>query len=302
MSDSSDSTKMHHLGEEEIVRRLVAGLSQGERVLVGPGDDCAVIDAGGEDLLLLKTDAVVAGVHFLSETDPARVGWKAAARVVSDFAAMGGRAEELLVTVAVPEDCAMAWLEGLYRGLTCCAQEYGASIVGGETVGLPAGAAAMISVAGTGRVERGRVVTRAGGQVGDGIWVTGRLGGSFASERHLDFLPRVAEGQWLAAHATAMMDLSDGIRRDLPRLADASGWGFELWREMLPRQAGCSVEQALSEGEDMELIFTAAEGAWEDEFRRTFPSLELTRIGTLTPGERSDLGSGGWQHFTTQSA
>lgn len=297
MAAESNTSTLADLGEEEVVRRLVAGLPQGSQVLVGPGDDCAVIDAGGGDLLLLKTDAVVAGVHFLLETDPERVGWKAAARVVSDFGAMGGEARELMVTLAAPDALAMTWVEGLYRGLTRCAERFGASIVGGETVGLPAGSATLVSIAGTGRVGRGRYVTRSGGQPSNALWVTGRLGGSFASERHLDFLPRVAEGRWLGDYATAMMDLSDGLRRDLPRLARASGCGFQIEVDRLPRHAGCSVEQALGDGEDMELLFTAPIGDWVADFRQAFPEVELTRIGHLTAQGEGDLGAGGWQHF-----
>ena len=300
--NQSAPEQLKDLGEEEIVRRLITGLPQGSLVLIGPGDDCAVSDASGEELLLHKTDAIVEGVHYLADTNAERVGWKAAARVVSDFGAMGGRPSELLVTVALPSDCSMSWLEGLYRGLSRCAKVFQFSIVGGETVGLPEKSLAMISIAGTGRVARDGFVTRSGGNEGDGIWVTGMLGGSFASGHHLDFRPRVEEGQWLAAHArpTAMMDLSDGLRRDLPRLATASQCGFELWQERLPCNEGCSIEQALGDGEDMELLFSADAGDWEQEFREQFPTIPLTRIGTLTQlgeGGANELGEGGWQHF-----
>ena len=225
MANWGKNESLQNLGEEEVVRRLVAGLPQGSTVLVGPGDDCAVVDGGGDDLLLLKTDAVVAGVHFLAKTDPERVGWKAVARVVSDFGAMGGEASELMVTLAASSETSIAWVEVLYRGLAHCAESFGASIVGGETVGLPTGNATVVSISGTGRVPRDGYVTRSGGCAGNGLWVTGRLGGSFESERHLDFVPRVREGQWLAPHARAMMDLSDGLRRDLPR-SSACEW---LW-------------------------------------------------------------------------
>ena len=297
MGPRDKNETLQNLGEEEVVRRLVAGLPQGAKVLVGPGDDCAVVDGGGEELLLLKTDAVVAGVHFLPETDSERVGWKAAARVVSDFGAMGGEAGELMVTLAASGETPMSWVEGLYRGLSRCAERFGASIVGGETVGLPAGNANVVSISGTGRVARNSYVTRAGGCAGNGLWVTGRLGGSFESERHLDFVPRMREGKWLAKTARAMMDLSDGLRRDLPRLARASGCGFVLEEENLPCHEGCSVAQALGDGEDMELLFAADEGEWVAEFRRVYPEVELTRIGFLTEEGEGDLGADGWQHF-----
>jgi thiamine-monophosphate kinase len=287
------------LGEEEVVRRLVSQLSQGGRIVVGPGDDCAVVDAGGEELPLLKTDAVVEGIHFLPETEPSRVGWKAVARVVSDFAAMGGGGGELLITIALPESCEMAWLETLYEGMARCAESYGCALVGGETVSLPAGAPAMISIAGTGRVLRKGYATRRAGRPGEGLWVTGVLGGSFASGHHLDFRPRMAEGQWLTRNAGvgAMMDLSDGLRRDLPRLATASECGFRLDETVLPCREGCGVEEALGDGEDMELLFSAIGGDWETKFREQFPETRLTRIGEFVSDGQDSLGEGGWQHF-----
>jgi thiamine-monophosphate kinase len=300
MKDSDQPPMLSDLGEEEVVRRLVEGLSQKPNVLVGPGDDCAVVDTGGEYLLLLKTDAVVEGIHFLSETESDRVGWKAAARVVSDFAAMGGEASELLITIAAAGEVSLSWVEGLYLGISRCAERFQASVVGGETVSLPTGSATLVSVSGTGRVERNRFVTRSQGRPNDSLWVTGRLGGSYQSGRHLDFIPRVAEGQWLADYAHAMMDLSDGLQRDLPRLAHASGCGFVLDKERLPCHQDATIAQALSDGEDMELLFAAPEGEWIAEFRKKFPKVELTRIGQLTSEGESDLGTGGWQHFTKE--
>ena len=298
MIDSGDNSEcLQDLGEEEVVRRLVSGLSTSDSVLVGPGDDCAVVDAGGEDLLLLKTDAVIEGGHFLSGTAAERVGWKAAARVISDFGAMGGEARELLITLAAPGECQMDWVERLYKGLGRCADQFGAGVVGGETVSLPTGSPIVINAAGTGRVRRGSYVTRAGGKVGDALYVTGRLGGSFESGHHLDFMPRVREGQWLARWASAMMDLSDGLQRALPRLARATDCGFDIELGEHPCREGCGVQQALCDGEDMELLVAARGRAWEADFRLAFPEIGLTRIGTLVAEGQTDLGEGGWQHF-----
>lgn len=301
---SAEASSLAELGEEEVVKRLLTRLAPGKQVLVGPGDDCAVIDDGAADWLLLKTDAVVSGIHFLPETEANRVGWKAVARVLSDFAAMGGWGSELLVTIALPGDYAIAWVEQLYDGMGRCATAHDCAIVGGETVGLPPGAAALISIAGSGRVRPGQCLTRDRGRAGEGLWVTGVLGGSFPSGHHLDFHPRVREGRWLAQHspASAMMDLSDGLRRDLPRLAKASRCGFTLAREKLPRREGASIEAALGDGEDMELLFSATDGEWVAAFQSEFPMTPLTRIGELVDGGEQELGPGGWQHFTGAKA
>ena len=139
---------------------------------------------------------------------------------------------------------------------------------------------------------------RSGGKPGDAIWVTGRLGGSLVG-KHLSFFPRVEEGRWIAANLrpTAMMDLSDGLAMDLPRLAKSSGCGFRLMREAIPISEGCLLDQALGDGEDFELLFTAPPDVDVIGWREMFPGLELTRIGDLVPEGQGDSLAGGWDHF-----
>ena len=204
-------------------------------------------------------------------------------RAVSDIAAMGGGPRHALITMAVARDVKMAWLRGIYAGLRAAARRFGVSIVGGETSRSPG--PAFISIALTGEVERTRCVTRGGGKAGDVLFVTGRLGGSLAG-KHLDFIPRIAEARWLTANfkIRAMMDISDGLAADLPRLARASGCGFEICEETIPRNRGCTVAQALSDGEDFELLFAARPAdasRLEAQWRRKFPKLPLTKIGAL---------------------
>ncbi len=286
---------VRQLGEDGLIARICRDLPKPTHVIVGPGDDCAVVGAG-EELTLLKTDAVVAGVHFLHDEKSTRVGWKAVARVLSDFAAMGGEPGELLITLALAPEVSVDWVDGLYRGISSCLKQHGGVIVGGETISLPQGAPTMVSVAGKGRVARANLVTRGGGRLGDGIYVTGRLGGSIHG-KHLDFTPRLREAAWLVNNGwvTAMMDLSDGLAKDLPRLARMSGVGFELDRDSLPCSEGSTLAQAISDGEDYELLFTSGDDlkpAWGEKF----PGLEITRIGTLIEGV-GDTIEGGWDHF-----
>ncbi|MDG1150756.1 MAG: thiamine-phosphate kinase [Akkermansiaceae bacterium] len=286
---------VRQLGEDGLIARICRDLPKPTHVIVGPGDDCAVVGAG-EELTLLKTDAVVAGVHFLHDEKSTRVGWKAVARVLSDFAAMGGEPGELLITLALAPEVSVDWVDGLYRGISSCLKQHGGVIVGGETISLPQGAPTMVSVAGKGRVARANLVTRGGGRLGDGIYVTGRLGGSIHG-KHLDFTPRLREAAWLVNNGwvTAMMDLSDGLAKDLPRLARMSGVGFELDRDSLPCSEGSSPAEAISDGEDYELLFTSGDDlkpAWGEKF----PGLEITRIGTLIEGI-GDTIEGGWDHF-----
>jgi thiamine-monophosphate kinase len=285
------------IGEDALIARLVRLVPVGEQD-AGPGDDCAVVDEGGEMIRLLKTDALVEGVHFLKDADPKAVGWKAVARVISDFAAMGGTGEHFLVTLALPGTMEVAWIEDFYRGMGGCLARYGAKLAGGETSRVPEGSAAVISVAATGSVARGKAVMRSGGKPGDGIWVTGRLGGSLAG-KHLSFFPRVEEGLWIAENLcpTAMMDLSDGLAKDLPRLAKSSGCGFRMDRAAIPISEGHTLDQALGDGEDFELLFTAPPDVDVSGWRENFPGLELTRIGELAPVGEGESLVGGWDHF-----
>jgi len=268
----------------------------------GPGDDCAVVDEPHSDpLTLLKTDAIVEGIHYLADTAPERIGWKAVMRVVSDFAAMGGAPDRFLVTLALPPDRQVAWVDGLYQGMARALEWCGGKLAGGETTAVPERSAAVISIAATGRVARQHLTLRSTAQPGDAIYVTGRLGGSFASGRHLDFHPRLSEAAWLVRHfkPSAMMDLSDGLAADLPKLARASAVGFTLDPETLPRNAGVETHAALNDGEDFELLFTHRgnpqpfEAAW----RTAFPEVLLTRIGEMILPNELPITPGGWNHF-----
>ena len=301
---SADRTEssLGDLGEDRLLQQITRGLSRNRSVVLGSGDDCALVRFGTEEkLLVLKTDCVVDGVHFTSAAGPAAVGWKAMARPLSDFAAMSAVPETALVTLIAPADAPAAWVRQLYRGLNKAAAAFGVAIVGGETSRTPGALAISVSI--TGMVEADRWVGRGGGKPGDGLFVTGRLGGSLGG-RHLSFSPRIAESRWLTENATisALMDLSDGLGADLPRLAAASGVDFEIDEALLPRHRGCSIEQAIGDGEDYELLFALSPGEAAElarKWRRKFAKLPLTRIGRLTPQGKSGMRkmSCGYVHF-----
>ena len=296
-------TPLSEIGEDALITRLIGLVPRDPQPAAGPGDDCAVIDPGPQHdrLQLLKTDAVVGSVHFLLDAPPQAVGWKAAARVVSDFAAMGGRPEHFLVTIALPPQTEVAWAEDLYRGIGACLKTFGAVLAGGETTRVPANSAPVISLAATGSVRREYLVLRSTASPGHILLVTGSLGGS-AQGKHLDFTPRIEESNWLVSNfkPSAMMDLSDGLARDLPRLAAASGCGFVLAEGALPLTPGSTIAQALGDGEDYELLLAMEAdrvvgllAAWTVEF----PGLPLTVIGRLVePGGGTTL-AGGWDPF-----
>jgi len=289
------------IGEDALIRRLVAGLKFDASVIAGPGDDCAVVTAPAKGQhLLLKTDTVVEGVHFTADTAPRLIGRKAMARVISDFAAMAATPRHALITVIAPPSTLVKRLVAVYSGLRTMAEEFGVNIVGGET---SSGSQLSITVSMAGSAPVKQWISRGShAQPDDVLFVTGRLGGSIKG-KHLRFQPRLQQALWLAKHmpVTAMMDLSDGLAKDLPRLARQCGLGFQIVPELLPCSPGCSIAQALGDGEDYELLFALSHAkvmsimpAWHS----AFPKLKLTRIGHLTKvGKAQNLATGGWEHF-----
>lgn len=288
------------MNEFELIAALTKSLPTNDSVSVGAGDDCAVLDLGvPEKLILFKTDAVVEGIHFTRETTPEKIGRKALARCLSDIAAMAGTPAAAVVTIALPKQYDAGHVAKIYNGLNALAAQHGVAIVGGETTTNPE--RILISIALLGTVPRGKQVLRSGAQVGDAIFVTGELGGSIAG-KHLDFEPRLAEARWLAEHfhIHAMMDLSDGLAGDLRHIVQASKVGAELLKTALPiaRPAKLAAREnpsakppalaALTDGEDFELLFTvAAKEAVRllDAWKKQFPKLKLSCVGKIVAGE-----------------
>lgn len=285
--------------EFDLIKQLTASVPVNASIVVGPGDDCAVLDLGAADReWLFKTDAVVEGVHFTSSIEPERIGHKALARCVSDIAAMGGTPTVALVTIGLPRDYDAARVQAVYEGMNRLARRYDMAIAGGETTTNPD--RIFISISMLGWVARGKAILRSGARVGDAIFVTGELGGSIGG-RHLDFEPRVHEGQWLAQHFTinSMIDLSDGLAGDLRHILTASQVGAELLASAVPitRQAKLAARAessakppllaALTDGEDFELLFTVAGRSAVpllDAWKKRFPKTRLSCIGKIVPG------------------
>ncbi len=288
------------MNEFELIRRLTSSLPANQAVVVGAGDDCAVLDLGAPDRwLLFKTDAVVEGIHFTKDTPPEKIGYKALGRCLSDIAAMAGTPAAALLTIALPANFDTDFIGAIYDGINALARRHDVAIVGGETTTNPE--RMLISVSLVGWVARGKAVLRSGAKPGDAIFVTGKLGGSLAG-RHLEFEPRLAEARWLAEHFPlhAMLDLSDGLAGDLPHILKASGVGAELLSSAIPisRAARLAAKAmgsaktpllaALTDGEDFELLFTVASRdavRLLDAWQKQFPNLPLTCIGKITAGE-----------------
>lgn len=250
------------MDEEQLVAhaRAVAGPPPaGSR---GIGDDCCSWVPGGETCL--STDTVVEGRHFTADHQARAVGGKAAAAALSDLAAMGARPRGAVLALTCPGHWDGA---AVVDGVAAELARYGCPLLGGDTTG---GRDLVVTVTVWGEpAEGGRLLGRDGGRPGDLLVVTGRLGGSLRSGRHLRPQPRFAEGAWLAGldHVHALMDLSDGLAADAPRLAQASGCGCILLPGSVPVHAdvdpyGDVLTAAMEDGEDYELLAAIEPGAW----------------------------------------
>lgn len=261
------------------------------QVVVGPGDDCAVVRTPAESLL--KVDQVIEGRHFVRGTPIDLIARKAIARPVSDVAAMAGRPLAALASASIPESFAQA--DALFDACAAWARRFGCPLVGGDISATPAPVLSLsISVLGFPHSRRGAVL-RSGARPGDSLWVTGELGGSFGPDglgRHLTFEPRVEEASWLAdtlgPSLAAMLDVSDGLGMDAGRLASASGVGVRIEREKVPVASGANGwVAALGDGEDYELLF-CVRGV--DRLPETTPGgTRLTKIGTVIEGSACRL-------------
>jgi thiamine-monophosphate kinase len=310
--------------EFDRIRKIARALGDRARAL---GDDCALLPLS-DGALCLSTDVSVEGVHFkLDWIEPKEAGWRAAAAALSDLAAEGAAAVGVLSAITVPEGASDRMLTAIAGGIGDAAVSVGATVIGGD---LSSGPVWSIAITVVGRSER--PVTRAGAKPGDGLWVTGVLGGARAAleafrrgdkpepDARGAFArpePRILPGLWLTAHgARAMLDLSDGLAGDAGHLAAASQVRLKLDLDSVPvhpaaieeaRRLDIPVQQFAAEGgEDFELL-VALPQAFDAESVRAFEGacrISLTRIGTVERGHgvRAELSGrrlelDGYDHF-----
>lgn len=275
-------------------------------VLAGPGDDCAALRAADlGSVVLAKVDQLVEGRHYDPRvTSVDLIARKAVARAVSDVAAMGGAPRAALAAAALRDGFDQE--DELFDAMHAWAEHWECPLVGGDIARVAGPTVISVSVLAA-APPRG-VVGRRGARPGDGVYITGRIGGSYASGRHLTFTPRLIEGRWLcdtlADRLTAMMDVSDGLGRDAARIAAASGVRIEIDAAAIPRHADAPDPlRAAADGEDHELLFTAAASPGA---ACPITGVSLTRIGEVVAGAgcaiRSpggawlDASSMGWEH------
>jgi thiamine-monophosphate kinase len=338
---AAGGSRLDRIGEDAIVRLLVGRRPPAAgAVLLGPGDDAAVVRPPRGARLLLTADLLAEGVHFRRRwAAPADLGWKLAAVNASDVGAMGGRPLWALLSLALPPGLTAAFATGLRRGLSAAARRFGFALVGGDTCASAGGIVLSLALAGA---AGPRLITRSGARPGDALFVTGHLGASAlglaalerfgppaalpralrsCARRHLRPVPPLAFAAALARAglATAGLDVSDGLARDLGRLCAASGVGAEVDPARLPVRPATAAaarllgrdarEAALHGGEEYELLFACREGDQERlaALGRAV-GVSLTRVGRILPRSRGLVVAGAgrrarrlrprsWEHF-----
>ncbi len=306
------------IGEFGLIKRLRKGLLESaEGLAVGVGDDAAAFETPGGMLNLVTCDVQVEGVHFLRNAmTPFQIGRKSAAINISDIAAMGGQPTFMLISLGLPENTPVSFVDGLYEGLRHECGLFGVQVIGGNMAKSPE--RIFIDVFLLGQVKKGRALLRSGASNGDLVAVTGSLGDSAAGlallldeqvnvdeetrravvEAHTSPTPKVAEGLLLSETglATAALDVSDGVVGDVGHICEESGLGAVLWSYDLPISDAARkvadaadanvLEYALFGGEDYQLIFTATKTNMNritEEFEKSGTS--VTIIGCMETGE-----------------
>ena len=257
-------------------------------LLQGPGDDAAVLRAGSGEFGLVSTDMLIDRVHFDSLLHaPELVGRKALAVNLSDIAAMGGRPGYFTVSLAVPWGTSEEYLERIYLGMLPLMEEFHVALAGGDTTSTPGPLVVNVTI--FGESIGGRFALRSHAGEDDAILVTGNLGGSLLTGRHLSFQPRVREAAFLLERypVRGMMDLSDGLAQDLRRMCSACGLGAVIYPDSVPVDKSIkgqpdSLQKACTDGEDFELLMTIPEeGASELLSSQPLAPVTISKIGNI---------------------
>jgi thiamine-monophosphate kinase len=302
------------LGETGLIERLAKNFTPAgstKDVVKGIGDDCAVMRVSKKKYLLATIDMLLEDVDFrIKGAEPYQIGWKSLACGLSDIAAMGGKAKYAVVSLGLPKKLPVEFVDELYSGIKTLARKFHVDIVGGDT---NSSAKLIVDVAVLGYVEPENLKLRSGAKPGDIICVTGALGGSYKSGRHMLFVPRLRESRCLVTgfKVNSMIDISDGLSTDLGHIAKASGVGACIYEDLIPVSRDAKgVKAALNEGEDFELLFTMPLKEARRLAKHTFEvsGVKITQIGEILDkkvgvkiigrdGRATELKAKGFSHF-----
>jgi thiamine-monophosphate kinase len=307
--------RLGEFGEGALIRRIRDRFPS-PGVVLGIGDDAALLELPPEHSIVCCSDLMAEDTHFIRSLHPAdSIGYKVVAVNVSDVGAMAGVPLHFVVSLAAPGDLELKWVDSFYDGVQQACRDFEVSLVGGDT---SAAKCIFVDVAMIGKVRTGAAVRRSGAQPGDKIYVTGALGASTrglkllqsgvttdpAVKRHLYPTPRHRVGAAVAGRAHAMIDVSDGLSSDLSHIVAESRVSARIYRDRLPVAAGASESDALHGGEEYELIIVAPELPGEID------GVSVTCIGEIVSSENEHeirlvdssgecvLVPQGWEHYS----
>lgn len=301
------------IGELGLIQRIKKILGDDPRVIRGIGDDAAVLPFTKKENLLFTVDAVREGTHFTlkqstfysQKATPFQIGWKALGVNLSDIAAMGGKPLYAVVSLGAKKEYPVTFYDQVTLGIKTLAKAFDVLIVGGDT---DRSERVEVTVAMIGTVEKNRCVLRSTARIGDALLVTGTLGGSRRG-KHLSFMPRLTEARTLTKNfrLTSMMDISDGLAGDLSQICRESDVGAVVEEKAIPVSKGATVQSALNDGEDFELLFTMSpRDAGILLQKQRLLGLQVSKIGKIVEKKKGiSLNSakgaaplkGGFRHF-----
>lgn len=303
--------RLQDIGELGLIKRIECLVQKvkDKKVVLPLGDDCAVVKAGSR-FLLISSDMSVEDIHFLLDKfPPTAIGWKVMASAWSDIASMGGEPCYAVVSMALPKRISVQKVERIYEGMVEATKFVNTVIVGGDTT-TSCDDKIIIDITVIGEAIRKKFITRSGAKPGDILAVTGTLGNSSAGlvalqknfletflwHSHWYPIPRIHEGKWLCekAHATAMIDISDGLITDAGHIAEMSGVGINIYKQKIPvseelrifcKEYNLAIDNfILGGGEEYQLLVTVPQEKWEkirNKFNKKF-ACGITEIGYVT--------------------
>ncbi|MFH1406946.1 MAG: thiamine-phosphate kinase [Candidatus Omnitrophota bacterium] len=269
------------IGEFGLIDRIARRIKTSKNVIVGIGDDCAVLRYNKDKYLLLTLDMLIEGVHFTLKARPQQIGHKAIAASISDIASMGGVAKYAAISAGLRPCLSLDFADKLFAGISNTARRFKVDLIGGDT---NHSAKLVIDVAMVGEVEKKKLVLRSRAKCGDIIFTTGTLGGSIYG-KHLSFTPRIKESGYLVRNYTisSMIDISDGLAGDLWQICKASRVGAAIYENAIPLSPRAkTLSSALNDGEDFELLFTVPPRQAHKLLLKKPLWLKITRIGEIT--------------------
>ena len=272
--------KLKNIGELGLIKQIRKTVKVSSSVVKGIGDDCAVVNFSKNRYMLLTCDMIVEDVDFKIKDSPFWIGHKSLACSISDIASMGGIPKYALVSLGLPKDLSVNFIRQLYRGINNTAGKFNIDIVGGD---ISRAGGLTIDISMVGFIEKKHLTLRSNAKVNDIIFVTGKLGAA-SSGRHLTFMPRLKESRYLVENykINAMIDISDGLLKDLNHILEESSVGACVYQWLIPLyRKQDNFLKAISRGEDFELLFTSS----AREARRLIASGKriYTLIGQILP-------------------